>query len=217
MNAPKKLVCVSLIILAGRLSACAPVEFEDYPDGTPGKTTDVLTTDNENALPVESQLILGTLLLEGTDQAVDAGQAAVLLPLWQEWHDLSRSNTAAPGDREALIKQIQSAMTQEQFQAIAAMELTQEDVLEYVQENGVGFPSRPTATPDAQNPDGGPSSGDGDDDDRTSDAGQTPTLSPDEWATLQAIYPGGYGGFRGLESALLHALIQLLESKQGQT
>jgi hypothetical protein len=208
-------ICITFAFFAFGLCACAPIEFEEYPDGTSGtsvNTTGRLTPDSTDALPVETQLILGTLLLEGTDQAVDAKQAAVLLPLWEQWHDMNRSNAAAPGDRDTLLAQIQSAMTEKQIQAIAAMNLTLQDVFTYIEKNGVGFSPQTTGTPEGPNPGGTPPP---DNDDLPgSGFDQTQTLSPEELATLQSVYQGGFGGSHGPEWALLHALIQLLESKQ---
>jgi hypothetical protein len=40
-------------------------------------------------------------------------------------------------------------------------------------------------------------------------------MSPDELATLQSVYRGGFGGSHGSEWMLLHALIGLLEAKLG--
>ncbi|MGB7538859.1 MAG: hypothetical protein WBM17_09985 [Anaerolineales bacterium] len=220
MKINKTLIPVAGIILTIVLTACAPLEFESYPDetGVAGATSvnnaDRLGTEDTNTLPVETQLILGTLLLEGTDQAVNAQQAALLLPLWQKWHDLNRSNTAAPADRDALLEQIQSAMTEEQIQAITGMNLTQQDVLTYIDKNGVGSPGRPTGTPSAGDDDGTPPPGN-DGGNPFSDG--TQTLSPEELATLQSVYQGGFGGSHGPEWALLHTLIDLLEGKLGLT
>ena len=193
---PANAILIPLLFsLAAALVACAPLEFEEYPEEPGGSgptatvTGDRLPTDAGDALPVETQLVLGTLLLEGTDLAVDADQAAVLLPLWQEWHDLLRDETASSEDREALLERIQSAMTAGQIEAIAAMELTREDLSAYMQDHpsayGGGFPG----------------------------FDQAQTMSPEELATLQSVYRGHGGGFRGPESALLHALLDLLESK----
>jgi hypothetical protein len=217
MKIHRVLIPVAAVIFVFASTACAPLEFEQYPDetgvavATSVNNADRLGTEDTNILPVETQWMLGTLLLEGTDQAVDAQQAAGLLPLWQKWHDLNRSNTAAPADRDALLEQIQSAMTEEQIQAITAMNLTQQDILTYIEKNGVGFPSRPTGTPSAGDADGTPPPDN--DDSPFSGADQTQTFSPEELATLQSVYQGGFGGSHGPEWALLHALIELLESK----
>ncbi len=217
MKMPRSIVHFPLpLCLFFLLAACAPIEFESYPDetvpagGTPVINADSSATGETGTLPLETRLILGTLRLEGTDQAVGANQASILLPLWQRWHDQNRSNTATAGDRDALLAEIQAAMTPDQMQAIDAMQLTQADVSKYIQENNIGFPSRPSETPPAGGADGTPppqnngSPFGGD---------QTQTLSPDEIATLQSVYKSGFGGTHGPDWVLLHALLDLLESK----
>jgi hypothetical protein len=194
---------LALLTAAILLTACVPLEFEEYPGeagfnaatAVPDSNADRLGTEMENTLPVETQLILGTLLLEGTDEAVDAEQAAVLLPLWEKWHDLNRSNAATAEDRNALMEEIQAAMTPDQLEAINAMQLTQADVEAIMAEAAQSLPT--PAGGNGSNP--------------FSDG--TQTLSPEELATLQSVYRGGFGGSRGPEWALLHALLDLLESK----
>ena len=68
--------------------------------------------------PLEDKLAIGTLKLEGTDQAVTAVQAKTLLPLWKAVKTLSASNTTATAEMTALYSQIQDAMTAQQIQAI---------------------------------------------------------------------------------------------------
>jgi hypothetical protein len=189
MKISKILICPLVALCSAVLIACGPLEFEEYPDGTPVRTVEQLIPTGDNALSVETQLILGTLRLEDTDLAVDAQQAAGLLPLWQEWHDLPRGDAAVPADREALLGRIQSAMTKEQLRAIAAMELTQADIYAYMEN---AYPTPAGGLPGFD---------------------QTQTMSPDEMATLQSVYRGFTGGSRGPESMLLHALLDLLEEK----
>ncbi len=113
-----------------------------------------LNADYENALPVESQLILGTLLLEDTDLAVTAEQAAQLLPMWQLIKELNTSGTAATQEKGGLIDQIEETMTAEQIQAIAEKKLTQKDLFAYMQEAGMGGMPQMSGTPAASG-DGG--------------------------------------------------------------
>ncbi|MFV1860093.1 MAG: hypothetical protein ACC647_12180, partial [Anaerolineales bacterium] len=87
----------------------------------------------------QMQLILGTLQLETTDLAVDADQAAELIPLWKALRSLSNSDTAAEAEIEAVINQIQETMTAEQIEAIAALDLSSEDVRTIIQELGLEF------------------------------------------------------------------------------
>jgi hypothetical protein len=107
-----------------------------------------LNESYEGALPVSSQLALGTFLLEGTETAVTSEQAQTLLPLWQVIQSGALKGEAETG---AVLKQIEGAMTPEQLAAIAAMHLTSEDMGTWAQEQGVSLAG----------PGGGPPSVDG--------------------------------------------------------
>ncbi len=98
-----------------------------------------LSTDYEDALPVQSQLIAGTLKLADTEQAIDAAQAVALVPLWQAVQTLNQSETTAAVELDALLKQIQESMSAEQVQAIADMKLTRADLQTIIEEVGIGF------------------------------------------------------------------------------
>lgn len=76
----------------------------------------------------EMVLMLGTMKLDEVGLAPDADQASGLLLLWQAYQSLGTSDTAAPQEMEAVLAQIESAMTEEQTAAIAAMDLDQEDL-----------------------------------------------------------------------------------------
>jgi hypothetical protein len=101
-----------------------------------------LNEDYADALPIPSQLALGSLKLEETDLAIDETQAAGLVPLWQAYQSLSTSDKAAEAEINAVLKQIQGAMTAEQIEAIVAMALTSEDVDTYMQEMAGQFGGR---------------------------------------------------------------------------
>lgn len=96
-----------------------------------------LTEEYEDAASLRNQLALGTLQLEGTAQALDAGQASTLLPLWQTLKALAASSTAAPEEIEALQEQILASLTGDQVAAIAALKLTNADLQVYYVESGV--------------------------------------------------------------------------------
>ena len=92
-------------------------------------------------------LLVGTLKLEGTDNALTADEAAQLLPLWQAYKSLSTSQTAAEAEVDGLLKQIESTMTTAQMDAIKAMNLTNTDMMDLMQSmGGMG----PQGTPDPQ-------------------------------------------------------------------
>ena len=86
-------------------------------------------------LPAQTKLILGTINLEETDNAVTAEQAKELLPLFYVLQDLNESDTAAQEEIDGLVNQIQETMTSDQIQAIADMNLTRQDMFALVQGN----------------------------------------------------------------------------------
>ena len=125
----KKTLFALILILALALTACGGTATETASAGAGG-----LNADYENALSVQLQLSVGTFNLEGTDLAVDAEQAADLVPLWQVLNGLNESGTAAPEEIDALVVQIEETMTAEQIEAIAAMQLTRESMGAIMQE-----------------------------------------------------------------------------------
>ncbi len=133
-----------------------------------------LNTDYENAVPIEMQLLAGTLSLTG-DLALSQYQASELLPLWTELRDLSLSmGPGAPGQASAatqpdateaqtqinaLVEQIQAAMTPPQIEAIAAMQITQDAVMAIMQAQGMAVGGANGEPPQGGQPRQGASSG----------------------------------------------------------
>ncbi len=62
---------------------------------TPTPLANPLDTSYTDAAPAALQLLLGTLELDGSDQAVTRGQAAALLPLWQAYGGLTEAEAQA--------------------------------------------------------------------------------------------------------------------------
>ena len=91
-------------------------------NGTPGAAN--LT----QPLPLAESLVIGTFKLQGTSNAINATQAAALVPLWQAYAQLTSSSSAAQAEIDAVVTQIQQTMTPAQIQAITAMKLTRQDV-----------------------------------------------------------------------------------------
>jgi hypothetical protein len=85
------------------------------------------------------QVALGTIKLDGTENAVTPDQAKELLPLWETLQVLESSDTAATQEKEALISQIQEMMTTEQTQAITALGLARQDMFSIMQSQGQAF------------------------------------------------------------------------------
>ena len=96
-----------------------------------------LNQDYEGAMPVTTQLSLGTLQLEGTDKAVTPDQAAKLVIFWQALGSGSIQNAT---ERNAILKQIESTMTAEQMETIKGMALTFQDMGQWAESNGIELP-----------------------------------------------------------------------------
>lgn len=159
------------------------------------ETTDVVLTEDyaEDALPIRTQLILGTMKLEDTNLAVTPEQAAELVVLWQASAALSRSGTGATEEVTAVINQIQDVMTPAQINAIADMQLTRDDIQTLAQELGVSS--------------GGDGTGQG-------GGGQGQNLTEAERATRQA--ERAESSSKGVSSMLLDNLIEMLMSRSGE-
>ncbi|MEI7988731.1 MAG: hypothetical protein WCI88_06805 [Chloroflexota bacterium] len=137
-----------------------------------------LREDYEGALPVSTQLILGTVKLQDTQNALTEKQAAQLLPLWKGVRTLSKSDTAAQEEKDSLWSQIQETMTAEQIQAIIAMKISRKDFGVVPQKLGIAFnPSTAGGTSQGTSRQG------------TQTSGQTPG------GTVRL--PGGIGGGDG--------------------
>jgi hypothetical protein len=200
-----------LLVLMVTLAACS----------VPGLSQgggEAATLTESIALPQSIQLSVGTLMLEETSQAVTAEQAQELLPLWQMVRALQQSDTAAQVEIEAVLNQIQKAMTPEQLEAIEGMDLTLASMRTMAQELGLGIGGGEGSSdgqeggfgpPDGMGPGGGMFPGGG------MPGGGMPgggtDLSPEEQATAMAErMSSGFG------TALMDRLIELLEARAGE-
>ncbi len=120
----KKIGILFVLISALLLSACAaPGGAATSAAAAP--TAGVVNTNYDSALPVPSQLALGTIMLKDTQDAVTADQAAQLLPLWQAVQSMTNSTATSAVEFEALVTQIQQTMRPAQLEAIANLKITQ--------------------------------------------------------------------------------------------
>jgi hypothetical protein len=238
----KKLLLTILLLslLAFSLSGCA-------------KSTDAATSAGSTAqdaqdaqgnpqaggnieLSEPTQLAIGTLKLEGTDLAVRVDQAAELLPLWQAYQSLSTSSTAASIEIQGVLDQIKETMSSEQMQAIAAMDISGQNMGELMQSLGVDT-FLPQGTPDPNSEDGFklpegfvPGAGGGPEVNRRGEGagpfagGEGGSFSPPEGLTqgeapdpalLETAQASGrfQGGGDRFSPMILQALIQKLQSK----
>ena len=218
----KKIVISVFVILMLTLTACGAAS---------NGTQQAASTQQGGSLPIQEQVLIGTFKLEGTPQAVTAQQATQLLPLWQVYKDLSSSDTAAQEEIDGLIQQIQDTMTPEQMQAIAAMNITRQDIFTVMQDQGItqarGQGQSSGSRSNGQNgngggfvpPDGGPPGGfNGGGGGGGFGGGQGGgSFTPEQIATAQAARAQGGGsfGFNRIPTGLIDALIQLLQTKAG--
>lgn len=127
----KKLIPFSLLILMSIvLAACG---------GNSGAATNAAPPQQNNGGPqmltLSMVLEVGTLRLEGTQYAVNASQAAELLPLWQELKDMGGGTSSQ--ETYAVMSKIQAAMTSDQLSAIENMQLTGDDLNATLQTLGI--------------------------------------------------------------------------------
>ncbi len=203
---------VTVLVLVG----CNGGQASPTAQGASAYTSQVLITSYQGALSAADQLMMGTLRLEDTEQAVTTEQAKALLPLWQA---LQSSALKAEVERKAAYAQIEAAMTPAQLQAIAAMQLTQDDLQDAPPGGGQfgnpGGGQRPTGQPG-----GSPGEFGG---------GQPGAMSDEQRQAFRATaqaggMPGGSrgaggaratGGGSGQNSFMLNMLIRLLRQRAG--
>ena len=228
----KKILVVGLAMMM-TLAACGgSVESTDSASaGTDGAAVADELVAAQGALSPVAQNILGLLKLEDTELAVDPTQAATLLPLWQAYRSLLNSDTTAPAELEALQAQISQVLSDEQQDAIAAMDLSPEDMSTLMEELGVtpfggaagdgtragpggAFPSDGGPAGGMAPPDGGFVPGQGMGQGMGAGGAAAEGLDPQAIATLQASRPAGRQGDR-FSLALLDPLIELLKERAG--
>lgn len=128
------------LLAAFFIYACVPAA-ETAPVAPTSIAGEYLTTEFTDAASLRNQLAFGTIKLEGTANAVTPEQAKTLIPFWQAIIALSGDETTASEELTAVQDQIVSALTAEQLQAIAAMQLTNADLSAFYAEYGVVLPT----------------------------------------------------------------------------
>lgn len=221
----KKTTYIVILLLAMVATACGSASNSNRTNRNFGAQNGTAAAE----LPATTQLLIGTLKLEGTDQAVTAKQAADLLPLWQTMKVLSESDTAAQQEKDALSTQIQETMTSKQMQAITDMKLTRTDMFTFLQGQGTG--NNATSPTGGQNSNFQNRSSSGNGNSRRNGqgggffpgaggpppnggfGGQGQNLNPQQIATAQASRQQRNGN--ALPPALINALIDYLQKKAG--
>ena len=134
----KKIFWMIITLFTLTLTACASIA------GTTGTAPNGGGSAGE--LPAQTKLILGTIKLEETENAVSAEQAAEIIPMFYVLQDLNESDTAAQEEINSLVSQIEETLTDEQTQAIDAMSLSRQDMFAITQGNSANTNSTEEST-----------------------------------------------------------------------
>jgi hypothetical protein len=126
-----------IFVLVAGLAGCS----QNSTTTTTISSTAVQNQD-DTALSLVTRLAIGTLNLENTDQAVTPEQAGEMLTLWQAYSSLSNSDTVTQTELDALVKQIQDALTTDQLKSIEDMQITRQSMNEIIQSLGL-LPTMP--------------------------------------------------------------------------
>ena len=214
-----------LLILTLAITACASSATTSANGGETQTETSEESGDTEagrpafadGELPIAIQLQIGTFKVEGTEYAIDSTQARTLLPLWKAYRSLTSSDTAAMAEINAVLDQIQGAMTPAQLEYITSLDFSQESMSSLMEELGVtpgGFGGEDDL-PEGFNPreffPGGGFPGEG------LGAGRGPGgfggegLTPEQQATMEAMQESRGGPNNRIASFLIEPLIEYLE------
>jgi hypothetical protein len=128
------LIALGLIVA---LSACSSAPTPAATTNQDTYTSANLDTSYESALSVRNQLALGTLQLDGTPNAITPEQATTLLTLWQALRGTTQSGASAQAEVNALLGQIEGALTADQLAAIKDLKLTQTAFQQWAAANGI--------------------------------------------------------------------------------
>ena len=165
-----------------------------------------------------NQLLVGTIWLEDTEQAISPEQAAQLLPLWKAYRSLVGSDTTAQAELDAVVTQIEGVLTSQQIQAIEGQEINPEDFAPVAEQLGVDVANLANRSEGdggesfipGQGPGGGgglPGQGPG------GRQGELGDLSPEQIATMQAEREAQGGAGNRMILNLLDPFIDWLHEK----
>ena len=133
----KRFTLIALVLIVA-LPACSSAPAPAAPTTNQDTyTSTALDTSYEGALSVRNQLALGTLQLDGTPNAITPEQATTLLTLWQALRGTTQSGASAQAEVNALLGQIEGALTAQQLTTIKDLKLTQTAFQQWATANGI--------------------------------------------------------------------------------
>jgi hypothetical protein len=128
---------------SGSAAADAPTAAASSSASATSSQWGILNTSYSDALAIPVQLAVGTMQLDGTENAVTAEQAGELLTLWQGYSSLLSGESPAQEEYKGLQHQIEETLTAAQLQSIAKLELTVDDMGSAMAEMGPLSEARP--------------------------------------------------------------------------
>ena len=131
----KHVLLIATMVILVSLTACSSStsELADAKDALAEPVVKIAQAEIDEA----TKLMVGTLLLNGTENEVSPENAATLLPLWQLYSSLSTSDIVAQVEIDAVVTQIQNMMTEAQMTAIDAMDLSRQNITTLFKESGL--------------------------------------------------------------------------------
>ncbi len=117
-----RLLSLILILLLTILSACSGVESTDTGETSTSQADGTQAAGDLAGMNEISQLIFGTMMLEGTENEITAEQAKTMLPLWQLYQTMSTEDTTASEELDVIISQIKSTFTEAQLSEMATLD-----------------------------------------------------------------------------------------------
>ena len=188
----KRISLITILLLSLLLASCSGTADSA---STSAVNSDAYVSPNldvsyENALNARLQLTLGSLKLAETNSPITPDQAKVMLPLWQALLNMTRTGNSAQAEVNALLAQIEAALTPDQLMAIREMKMVSADIQAWGAANGVTTGS-------------GTGSG----------QGGGSGMSPEARATKQAAegVTSGANGSNGVSTVMLNSLIAYLQ------
>ena len=129
-----------LLVVAVVLAACGSAA-DEIPAAPTSIAGEYLSIEYADAASLRNQLAYGTLLLDGTADAVSPEQATAMIPLWQAIVALSGDETTADEELLAVQDQIVKVLSEEQRQAIATMQITNTALNAFYAQYGIVLPT----------------------------------------------------------------------------
>jgi hypothetical protein len=128
------MISILTVVVVMMMTACSALPVASL---NVAALSNLTGSQSSTSAALQSNLGVGILKLNGTDQAITSSQASDLLPLWKAIKSLSTDSNTTSTELEALYTQIESSLTTDQKTAIAELKVTSADIETLKEENGL--------------------------------------------------------------------------------